>query len=136
MKTTLLAVLSFMLLLSGLAINAAAQENSEGTINTMSVNPRQNAELGNYTGTESGQPSESVPGSESQPNGLIPSTTRMTSSGNNGNTEGTPPAGQNGLSLAQSESNPNNNAAQAQKPEAARPKGNANSSPNSNAKKQ
>ncbi len=135
MKTTLLAVLSFVLLLSGLAITAAAQENSEGTINTLSVNPRQNAELGNYTGTESGQPSESVPGSESQPNGLVPSNTRMTGSGNNGNTQGIPPVGQNGSPQARSEANPNNNAAQAKKPGAAKPKSTANGNANSNAKK-
>ena len=63
----------------------------EGTINTLSVNPRQNAELTNSTGTETGQPSDVVPGSQSQPNGLVPVTTNMMGSGSNGNmTQSTP----------------------------------------------
>ena len=56
-----------------------------GTINTLSVNPRQNQELTNSTGTETGQPSEAVPGSEAEPNGLVPVTTNMVGSGSNGN---------------------------------------------------
>jgi len=56
-----------------------------GTINTLSVNPRQNLELTNSTGTETGQPSDAVPGSENQPNGLVPVTSNMNGSGSNGN---------------------------------------------------
>jgi len=48
-----------------------------GTINGLSVNPRQNEELTNSTGTETGQPSDSVPGSENQDNGLVPVTSNM-----------------------------------------------------------
>jgi hypothetical protein len=67
-----------VLLLGGVA---AAQS---GTINSMSTNPRQNVELSNSTGTESGQPSDSVPGSQSQENGLMPVTSNMVGSGSNG----------------------------------------------------
>jgi hypothetical protein len=62
---------------------ATAQQG--GTINSLSVNPRQNLELTNSTGTQSGQPSDSVPGSESQENGLVPVTSNMVGSGSNGN---------------------------------------------------
>ena len=68
-----------MLLLGGAAF---AQS---GTINTLSVNPRQNLELTNSTGTESGQPSDSVPGSQNEENGLMPVTSNMVGSGSNGN---------------------------------------------------
>jgi hypothetical protein len=57
-----------------------------GTINTLSVNPRENQELTNSTGTETGRPSEAVPGSEKEPNGLVPVTSDMVGSGSNGNT--------------------------------------------------
>ena len=112
MKRTLLAVLSLALLLSCLAITATAQENSEAPINSLSVDPRQNAELGNYTGTETGQPTTGMPRTENQPNGLAPSTANMNGSATNSDTQKIPPAGLNGLPLARSEANPNNNAAQ------------------------
>ena len=121
MKRTLLAVLSLTLLLSCLAITAAAQENSEGPINSLSVDPRQNAELGNYTGTESGQPNSSAPRTENQPNGLVPSTAPMTGSGSTTDTQRVPPAGINGLPLARSEANPNNNAAQTKQTRTGKP---------------
>ena len=57
-----------------------------GTINSLSVNPRQNQDLTNSTGTETGQPSDAVPGSESQENGLVPVTGNMVGSGSNANT--------------------------------------------------
>jgi hypothetical protein len=83
---TLQTFLAGTVLLVGVA--AMAQE---GTINTLTVNPRQNQELTNSTGTASGQPSDAVPGSESQPNGLVPVTSNMTGSGSNGNmTQETP----------------------------------------------
>ena len=83
---TVQTLLAGTILLVGVA--AWAQE---GTINTLSVNPRQNQELTNSTGTESGQPSDAVPGSQSQPNGLVPVTSNMTGSGSNGNmTQSTP----------------------------------------------
>lgn len=56
-----------------------------GTVNTLSVNPRQNQELTNSTGTETGQPSDAVAGSENEPNGRIPVTSDMAGSGSNGN---------------------------------------------------
>jgi len=61
-----------------------AQEG-EGTVNSLSVNPRQNVEMTNTTGTESGQPTAAVPRSENQPNGLIPVTSNMSGSGGFGN---------------------------------------------------
>ena len=121
MKRTLLAVLSFALLLSAFAITAAAQENSEGPINSLSVDPRQNAELGNYTGTETGQPTTGMPRTENQPNGLAPSIAPMTGSGATTDTQRIPPAGVNGLPLARSESNPNNNAAQTKQTRGGKP---------------
>ena len=78
MKGIWIAVAS-LLLLSGMGM---AQN---GTVNYLSVNPRQNQEMTNSTGTETGQPSPAVPGSENLPNGLIPVTTNMTGSGSNGN---------------------------------------------------
>ena len=90
MKKTLQLALAAIVLLAGLVTAAAAQDSS-GTINTLTVNPRQNQELTNSTGTETGQPSDVVPGSESQPNGLVPVTTKMMGSGSNGNmTQSTP----------------------------------------------
>ena len=67
-----------LFLLTGLAM---AQS---GTVNNLSVNPRQNQEMTNSTGTESGQPSPAVAGSEDLPNGLIPVTTNMAGSSSNG----------------------------------------------------
>ncbi|HZP23231.1 MAG TPA: hypothetical protein VFB04_07280 [Terriglobales bacterium] len=68
----------------GLMCGAVLAQQS-GTINTLSVNPRQNQELTNSTGTETGQPTEAVPGSETEPNGLVPVTSNMVGSGSNGN---------------------------------------------------
>src|SRR5215471_2265214 len=121
MKRTLLPVLSFVLLLSGLAVTAAAQESAEGPINTLSLDPRQNAELGNYTGTESGQPNSSAPRTENQPNGLVTPTANMSGSAGGGDTQRIPPAGGNGLPLARSEANPRNNSTQAQQRTPAKP---------------
>jgi hypothetical protein len=67
----------------GLMCGAVLAQQS-GTINTLSVNPRQNQELTNSTGTETGQPTEAVPGSETEPNGLVPVTSNMVGSGSNG----------------------------------------------------
>ena len=84
----LLSLLAAALLLSTLSL---AQAQSSGTINTLTTNPRQNQELTNTTGTETGQPSDAVPGSEAQPNGLVTPTTNMVGSGSNGNmTQPTP----------------------------------------------
>jgi hypothetical protein len=68
-----------------MCLSCAALWAQNGTINSLSVNPRQNLELTNSTGTETGQPSDSVPGSESQENGLVPVTSDMVGSGRNGN---------------------------------------------------
>ena len=81
MMKFVLSFLSTMLLLSTLSL---AQSQSSGTINTLTTNPRQNQELTNTTGTETGQPSDAVPGSEEQPNGLVTPTTNMVGSGSNG----------------------------------------------------
>ena len=78
-----LSLLSTMLLLSCLAVTQS--QSSGGTINSMTTDPRQNQELTNSTGTETGQPSDAVPGSEAQDNGLITPTTNMVGSGSNGN---------------------------------------------------
>jgi hypothetical protein len=91
MKRTFQAVLAALVLLGGMSIVAVAQDSS-GTVNTLSVNPRQNQELTNTTGTETGQPSDVVPGSENQPNGLVPVTTTMQGSGSNGNMPQAAPA--------------------------------------------
>jgi len=61
-----------------------AQEG-EGTVNSLSVNPRQNAVMTNTTGTESGQPTADVPGSQNQPNGLVPVTSYTSVYGNSSN---------------------------------------------------
>ena len=82
MKNILRAGITILALLAAMTIAAAAQENSGGgTINTLSVNPRQNAEMANYTGTETGQPSDAVPGSDQQPNGLMPANTSISGTG-------------------------------------------------------
>jgi hypothetical protein len=112
-----LSFLSTMLLLSTIAL---AQSQS-GTINTLTTNPRQNQELTNSTGTETGQPSDAVPGSEEQPNGLVTPTTNMVGSGSNGNVSQSTPGAKPPIP-ATSEQNPakkpdNGNAAQA-KPKA------------------
>ena len=79
----LINLLAALLLLAGMAL--AQAQSAGGTMNSLSTNPRQNQELTNSTGTESGQPSDAVPGSENQPNGLVPQTTNMVGSGSNGN---------------------------------------------------
>ena len=83
MMKFVLSFLAILLLLSTLA--GAQAQSSSGTINTLTTNPRQNQELTNTTGTETGQPSDAVPGSEAQPNGLVTPTTNMVGSGSNGN---------------------------------------------------
>lgn len=65
MKTLLQLSLASFLLLGGLSLTAAAQD---GTINSLSVNPRQNIDLGNYAGTETGQPDDYVDETQSQDN--------------------------------------------------------------------
>jgi len=80
MKTVLLIMIAVMGLLGG---EILAQQS--GTINNLSVNPRQNQELTNSTGTETGQPADAVVGSESEPNGLVPVTSNMVGSGSNSN---------------------------------------------------
>jgi len=80
MKTTLQTLLAGLILLCGAML---AQQS--GTVNSLSVNPRQNQELTCSTGTASGQPSDAVPCSDTQPNGLISSTSEMAGSGSNGN---------------------------------------------------
>ena len=73
------------LALAMMFLSCAALWAQNGTVNSLSVNPRQNLELTNSTGTETGQPSDAVPGSESQDNGLVPVTSNMVGSGSNGN---------------------------------------------------
>ncbi len=68
-----------------LGLSCAALWAQNGTINSLSVNPRQNLELTNSTGTETGQPSDAVPGSQNDDNGLVPVTSNMVGSGSNGN---------------------------------------------------
>ena len=80
MKNVLQIVIAMLVLLCTVAV---AQQS--GTINTLTVNPRQNQELTNSTGTEPGQPSDAVPGSANEPNGLVPVTSNMIGSGSNGN---------------------------------------------------
>ncbi len=63
---------------------AQAQQSTGGTVNSLSTNPRQNAELTGTTGTPSGPPDDATPGSENMPNGLVPQTTEMEGSGSNG----------------------------------------------------
>jgi hypothetical protein len=77
-------VLQILIAVLGLLCSVAVAQQS-GTINTLTVNPRQNQELTNSTGTESGQPSDAVPGSSNEPNGLVPVTSNMVGSGSNGN---------------------------------------------------
>ncbi len=84
MKSMLQKFFLAALFLAATTLAMAAQENSGGTINTLSVNPRQNLELTNSTGTETGQPSDAVPGSEGQENGLVPVTSNMEGSGSDG----------------------------------------------------
>jgi hypothetical protein len=72
--------------------SGALMAQQGGTINTLSVNPRQNQELTNSTGTETGQPSDSVPGSANQANGLVPSTTGVTTFGGSGDRQPAPTA--------------------------------------------
>jgi hypothetical protein len=86
------ALFTVALLTTAFTLTMAAQENSGGTINTLSLDPRQNAELTNSTGTASGQPSDAVDGSQGQENGLVPVTTNMQGSGSNGNMNPPPAA--------------------------------------------
>ena len=79
MQKQFLMVIAILWLLCGVV---PAQQS--GTVNSLSVNPRQNQELTNSTGTESGQPSDAVVGSDNQPNGLAPVTSNMVGSGSNG----------------------------------------------------
>ncbi|HUI83113.1 MAG TPA: hypothetical protein VL240_02770 [Candidatus Binatia bacterium] len=83
---TLLALAAVVVLAT-----VALAQDSGGTVNTLSLNPRQNQELTGSTGTETGQPSDAVPGSENMPNGLVPVTTNMMGSGSNGNMDQTAP---------------------------------------------
>ena len=105
MKKAFYAVVAVLVLLGGLTISSVAQDSS-GTINTLSVNPRQNQELTNSTGTETGQPSDVVPGSESQPNGLVPVTTNMQGSGSNGDMPQAAPVKKAPAASAPAESRP------------------------------
>jgi hypothetical protein len=97
MKTVSQILMTVLLLLCGVAL---AQQS--GTINTVTVNPRENQELTCSTGTESGQPSDTVPCSGSEPNGLVPVTSNMVGSGSNGNMNQAPaqPERQNATSPA------------------------------------
>lgn len=65
MKSMLQLSLALFLVLCGLSLTAAAQD---GTINTLSVNPRQNIEMTNSTGTETGQPNDYVDETQLQDN--------------------------------------------------------------------
>ena len=85
MKYAVRAVLAALALAMVMSVTSVAQEDVNGTVNTITVNPRQNVELGNYGGTETGQPNDVQPGSENEPNGLTPVTTKMMGSGSNGN---------------------------------------------------
>jgi len=80
MKRVLLNAIAVLALLTGVAM---AQS---GPVNTVTVNPRQNADLTNSTGTETGQPSDMVPHSDSMPNGLNPVTSNMSGNPTNANT--------------------------------------------------
>lgn len=84
---SLLAIVGAVMLFGGMGFSQAA-----GTINSLSVNPRQNQELTNSTGTESGQPNDAVPGSQSEPNGLIPSTNDMVGPGGTADAQQSAPA--------------------------------------------
>ncbi len=57
-KKLLQAILAGAVLLGAMATSAVAQENVSGTINTLSLDPRQNADMTNSAGTETGQPTE------------------------------------------------------------------------------
>lgn len=79
MKQVLLSTIAGLVLLTGVAI---AQS---GPINVVTVDPRENADLANTTGTETGQPSDIVPRSYNMANGLNPVTTNMSGYGSNDN---------------------------------------------------
>jgi hypothetical protein len=111
MMKFVLSLLSTMLLLSCLAVTQS--QSSSGTINTMTTNPRQNQELTNTTGTETGQPSDAVPGSEAQDNGLITPTTNMVGSGSNGNVSQPTPGSHPPAPDAAEQTTPNNPSADA-----------------------
>jgi hypothetical protein len=84
MKSVLQKFLLAALFLAATTLAMAAQENSGGTINSLSADPRQNLELTHSTGTETGQPNDVVAGSQGQENGLVPVTSNMQGSGSNG----------------------------------------------------
>ncbi len=108
MKSALRIALAVMCLSLGVVW---AQQS--GTVNSLSVNPRQNQELTNSTGTESGQPSDAVPGSESQDDGLVPVTSNMAGSDSNSNTNQSSTA--NKPATAASANQPVNQSSQARK---------------------
>ncbi len=79
---TLVMIAATVLLAAG---SALAQENSGGTINSLTVNPTENQELSGNVATTTGQPNDVTPKSVDMPNGLVPQTVNMTGSGSNGN---------------------------------------------------
>jgi hypothetical protein len=91
-KITLQRLFVVALFLTAGALAMMAQQSSGGTINSLSLDPRQNVELTNSTGTETGQPNDVVAGSQGQENGLVPVTTNMQGSGSDGNINQTPAA--------------------------------------------
>jgi hypothetical protein len=112
MTRILQALLVASLFLGASAINATAQQS--GTINTLSVNPRQNVELGGYSGTETGQPSDAVPGSQNESDGLYPSGSSMLGSGSDGNAQQSVPGNQPERRSAKAETRTNSSATQTQ----------------------
>lgn len=79
---TLLIMVATLLFAAGTVL---AQENSGGTINSLTVNPTENQELSGNVATTTGQPNDVTPKSVDMPNGLVPQTVNMTGSGSNGN---------------------------------------------------
>lgn len=75
MKQFLLSTIAALALLTGVAM---AQS---GPINVVTVDPRENADLVNTTGTETGQPTDMAPRSYNMSNGLNPVTTNMSGYG-------------------------------------------------------
>ena len=75
MKGVLLNAIAVLALLTGIAM---AQS---GPINVVTVDPRENADLANTTGTETGQPSDLVPRSYNSSNGLTPVTGNISGNG-------------------------------------------------------
>lgn len=110
------ALFAAALLVTVFALTMAAQESSGGTINSLSLDPRQNVELTNSTGTATGQPNDVVAGSQGRENGLVPATTNMQGSGSNGNRNQAPAASSTAADTPTPQS-----AAQEQSQPAARP---------------